>query len=436
MLKIGVMGTGYVGLVTGVCLADFGNSVICADIDEEKIQILKSGALPIFEPGLQELVERNTEAQRLTFTTDIKQCIAESQVIFIAVGTPQSTSGDADLTAIEKVAEMIGENLNGYKVIVTKSTVPVGTGSQIEQIISRHNGGGHEFDVVSNPEFLREGASVKDFMWPDRIVIGASNQRAVDIMRKVYRPLYIRETPLVITNIPTAEMIKYASNSFLAVKISFINEAANLCDETGADIHEVAKAMGLDGRISSKFLHPGPGYGGSCFPKDTRALVEMARKVNVRLNVVEAAIAANEYQPRRMVEKLKKLLPDLPGKTIGFLGLSFKPNTDDIREAPAIPIIKAVIEAGAKVKAFDPVAMPNMEKVFPDIEYCGTVFTAVKNADALIILTEWNEFRSLDLEEVKKRMRSAKILDTRNILDTNVLSELGFEYLTVGRPSA
>ena len=436
MLKIGVMGTGYVGLVTGVCLADFGNSVICADIDEEKIQILKSGSLPIFEPGLQELVERNTEAKRLTFTTDIVQCIAESQVVFIAVGTPQSTTGDADLTAIETVAKVIGENLNGYKVIVTKSTVPVGTGSLIEQIINQRNSGGHEFDVVSNPEFLREGASVKDFMWPDRIVIGANTQRAVETMRKVYRPLYIRETPLVITNIPTAEMIKYASNSFLAVKVSFINEVANLCDETGADIHEVAKAMGLDGRISSKFLHPGPGYGGSCFPKDTRALVEMARKVNVRLNVVEAAIKANEYQPRRMVEKLQKLLPDLSGKTVAFLGLSFKPNTDDIREAPAVPIIKAVIEAGAKVKAFDPVAMPNMEKVFPDIEYCGTVFTAVKNADALVILTEWNEFRSLDLEEVKKRMRCAKILDTRNILDTNVLSELGFEYLTVGRPSA
>ncbi len=436
MIKIGVLGTGYVGLVTGACLADFGNNVICADIDDEKIRMLESGGLPIFEPGLQELVERNREAKRLSFTTDIKACINESQVMFIAVGTPQSMSGDADLTAIETVARVIGENLNGYKVIVTKSTVPVGTGSLIEGIIKQNNAAGHEFDVVSNPEFLREGASVKDFMWPDRIVIGASTERAVEVMRKVYRPLYIRETPMVITNIPTAEMIKYASNSFLAVKVSFINEVANLCDETGADIHEVAKAMGLDGRISSKFLHPGPGYGGSCFPKDTRALVEMARKVKVNLNVVEAAIRANDYQPQRMVEKLKKLVPELPGKNISFLGLSFKPNTDDIREAPAIPIIKAVMEAGAKVKAFDPVAMSNMEKVLPDIEYCGTVFSAVKNADALVILTEWNEFRSLDLEEIKSRMRTLRILDTRNILDTKTMAELGFEYLTVGRPAA
>ncbi len=436
MIRIGVLGTGYVGLVSGACLADFGNRVICSDVDEKKISILQKGGLPIYEPGLQEIVERNTNAGRLSFSTDVGLCIRESQVVFIAVGTPQSPSGEADLSAIKAAAETIAVNLNGYKVVVTKSTVPVGTGRMIERIIREKNVDAHEFDVVSNPEFLREGASVKDFMWPDRIVIGAQGQRAVEMMQKVYRPLYIRETPMVVTDISTAEMIKYASNSFLAVKISFINELANLCDETGADIHVVAKAMGLDGRISAKFLHPGPGFGGSCFPKDTNALVQLAHKLNVKLEVVEAAIIANDYQPLHMVKKLKKLLPDLKDKVICMLGLSFKPNTDDIRQAPSIAIIRKVLEEGATVKVYDPAAMKNMEAIFPDIEYHGTVLSAVKNADAVVILTEWNEFRNLDLPGVKERMRGNKVLDTRNILDTKMLSEMGFEYQTVGRPSA
>lgn len=436
MIKIGVLGAGYVGLVTGACLADFGNRVICADIDENKISILKEGGLPMFEPGLHEIVGRNVSAERLIFSSDIEECIRESDVIFIAVGTPQSSSGQADLSFVKAVAEHIGRSLNGYKVIVTKSTVPVGTGELVEQIIRENCGSGHEFDLVSNPEFLREGAAVKDFMLPDRIVIGAKTEKAIKMMEAVYRPLYIRETPMIVTDIPTAEMIKYASNSFLAVKISFINEVANLCDETQADIHVVAKAMGLDGRISAKFLHPGPGFGGSCFPKDTRALVEIGRKVNVQLNVVEAAIRANENQPARMVEKLKKLVPDFNGKTIAILGLSFKPNTDDIREAPSIWIIRKLLDEGAKIKAFDPAAMKNMEQLFPNVEYHGTVLSAAKDADALLILTEWNEFRNLDLIGLKERMRQQCILDARNILDTKLLASLGFKYLTVGRPMA
>jgi UDPglucose 6-dehydrogenase len=436
VINIGVLGSGYVGLVTGSCLADFGNSVICADIDQEKIQVLIEGRLPIFEPGLQEIVERNVAAERLRFTTDLSVCVQESEVVFIAVGTPQSMTGEADLSAIEAAAEVIGKNLNTYKVIVTKSTVPVGTSEIIERVIRTNNTQGQPFDLVSNPEFLRQGAAVKDFLLPDRIVIGAHSEKAIQTMQTVYRPLYIRETPMVISNIPTAEMIKYASNSFLAVKISFINEVANLCDETGADIHQVAKAMGLDGRISPKFLHPGPGFGGSCFPKDTKALVEIGKKHRIKLHVVEAAIRANEYQPLRMMEKLKKLVPDLPGKIITVLGLSFKPNTDDIREAPSIKVIRYLLEAGAKIKAYDPAAMRQMERVFPDVEYHGTVLSAVKDADAVVILTDWNEFRSLNLVEMKKRMKGDRILDTRNILDTKALAELGFVYLTVGRPKA
>ena len=436
MINIGVLGTGYVGLVTGACLADFGNTVICADIDQEKIDILQEGRLPIYEPGLQEIVERNVAAERLKFTADLSLCIQRSGVVFIAVGTPQSATGDADLSAIEAAAAVIGKNLNEYKVVVTKSTVPVGTSELIERIIKENDTNGQPFDLVSNPEFLRQGAAVKDFLLPDRIVIGANSEKAIKTMQAVYRPLYIRETPMVISNIPTAEMIKYASNSFLAVKISYINEVANLCDETGADIHQVAKAMGLDGRISPKFLHPGPGFGGSCFPKDTKALVEIAKKHNVNLHIVEAAIKANEYQPLRMMEKLKRLMPDLKGKIIAVLGLSFKPNTDDVREAPALKILTYLLEAGAKIKAYDPAAMKRMEKIFPDIEYHGTILSAVKDADAVLILTDWNEFRNLDLVEVKRRMKGNSILDARNILDTKLLAELGFIYLTVGRPTA
>ncbi len=434
MKNITVIGTGYVGLVSGAGLSDFGNQVVCADIDESKIRLLKTGKIPIFEPGLKEVVERNVKSGRLSFTTDVAKAIRDSEVIFIGVGTPEGNNGEADLSAIFSVAEMIGNNLNDYKIICTKSTVPIGTGQKIISIIKKYKNNDIDFDYVSNPEFLREGAAVQDFIRPNRVVLGVTSDKALKIMYDVYRPLYINETPIVHTNIPTAEMIKYASNAFLALKISYINEIANLCEAVDADVHIVAKAMGNDGRISPKFLHPGPGFGGSCFPKDTKALVSLSEKLNEPINTVAAAIATNDRQKKRMAEKLFNLLGnDIKGKTIAVLGLSFKQMTDDVRESAAIEMIQSILDSDGIVKAYDPVAADNMKKYFPNIEYCISWQAAVKDVDAAVIMTEWHEFRGLDLSELKSLMKSPLVLDTRNILSIKDLIRLGFKFDNVGR---
>ena len=434
MKNITVIGTGYVGLVSGAGLSDFGNQVVCADIDESKIRLLKTGKIPIFEPGLKEVVERNVKSGRLLFTTDVVKAIGDSEVIFIGVGTPEGKNGEADLSAIFSVAEMIGKNLNDYKIICTKSTVPIGTGQKIISIIKKYKNNDIDFDYVSNPEFLREGAAVQDFIRPNRVVLGVTSDKALKIMYDVYRPLYINETPIVHTNIATAEMIKYASNAFLALKISYINEIANLCEAVDADVHVVAKAMGNDGRISPKFLHPGPGYGGSCFPKDTKALVSLSEKLNEPINTVAAAITTNDRQKERMVNKLFSLMGNsIKGKTIAVLGLSFKHMTDDIRESASINMIQSILEKDGIVKAYDPEAADNMKEQFPNIEYCISWQASVKNADAVVIMTEWNEFRGLDLSELKSLMKSPLVLDTRNILSINSLIELGFKFDNVGR---
>ena len=434
MRNICVIGTGYVGLVSGAGMADFGNSVVCTDIDKEKIDMLQAGGIPIYEPGLKELVDRNVNAGRLTFSADIENSVRNAEVIFIAVGTPLGNNGEADLQAVEAVATTIAKNLNSHKIICTKSTVPVGTGARLEALIAREKESDFEFDVVSNPEFLREGSAVKDFLIPDRVVLGVSSKRAEEMMKDVYRPLFINETPLVITNVPSSEMIKYASNAFLAVKISFINEVANLADKVGADVHTIARAMGLDGRISSKFLHPGPGYGGSCFPKDTEALVSTGMQYGVDFQVVKAAIAANKNQRSVILEKAKELVPDLKDKTVAILGLAFKANTDDVRDTPAQEIIQGLEQAGAKVKAYDPIAAENMKKFFlPNLDTRKTVMETVQDADLVIILTEWNELRGLGLKELKTHLRSPNIVDARNILSIDQLKEFGFNYRNVGR---
>ena len=434
MRNICVIGTGYVGLVSGAGMADFGNSVVCTDIDKEKIDMLQAGGIPIYEPGLKELVDRNVNAGRLTFSADIENSVRNAEVIFIAVGTPLGNNGEADLQAVEAVATTIAKNLNSHKIICTKSTVPVGTGARLEALIAREKESDFEFDVVSNPEFLREGSAVKDFLIPDRVVLGVSSKRAEEMMKDVYRPLFINETPLVITNVPSSEMIKYASNAFLAVKISFINEVANLADKVGADVHTIARAMGLDGRISSKFLHPGPGYGGSCFPKDTEALVSTGMQYGVDFQVVKAAIAANKNQRSVILEKAKELVPDLKDKTVAILGLAFKANTDDVRDTPALEIIQGLEQAGAKVKAYDPIAAENMKKFFlPNLDTRKTVLETVQDADLVIILTEWNELRGLGLKELKTHLRAPNIVDARNILSIDQLKEFGFNYRNVGR---
>ena len=434
MRNICVIGTGYVGLVSGAGMADFGNSVVCADIDTEKIDMLKKGGIPIYEPGLKELVDRNVNAGRLTFSADIETSVRNAEVIFIAVGTPMGANGEADLKAVEAVATTIAKNLNGYKIICTKSTVPVGTGARLEALILQEKESDFEFDVVSNPEFLREGSAVKDFLHPDRVVLGVNTERAAEVMKQVYRSLFINETPMVITNVPSSEMIKYASNAFLAVKISFINEVANLADKVGADVHTIARAMGLDGRISSKFLHPGPGYGGSCFPKDTEALVYTGEQYGVDFQVVKAAIGANKNQRNIILAKAKELVPDLKNKTVAILGLAFKANTDDVRDTPALEIIQGLEEAGATVKAYDPIAAENMKKFFlPNLDTRKSVLDTVQDADLVIILTEWNELRGLGLKELKSHLRSPNIVDARNILSIDQLKEFGFNYRNVGR---
>ena len=433
MRKIAIIGTGYVGLVSGAGISEFGHSVICVDIDKKKIDLLNTGNIPIYERGLKSIIERNRGAGRLHFSSDINRAIEVSDIIFITVGTPQGKNNEVDLRAVESVAHSIGKHLNGYKIICTKSTVPVGTGKKIESIIKTKNNSA-EFDYVSNPEFLREGTAIKDFLHPNRVVIGAKSEKAINIMRDIYRPLYINETPILVTNIETAEMIKYASNAFLALKISYINEIANLCEVVGADIHEVAKAMGQDGRISSKFLHPGPGFGGSCFPKDTQALATIGQINDTPLNTIEAAIKTNKRQKLRMVNKLDRLMNyEMKGKTIAVLGLAFKQNTDDVRDAASKVIVPELIEKGATIHAYDPIAMDNFKIYHSEINYFDNWQDAVDGADALIILTEWNEFRGMDLESLKSLLKTPIVLDTKNILSMQQLELLGFAFDNVGR---
>ena len=434
MRHIAIIGTGYVGLVSGSGISDFGHKVICADIDEEKIKVLQAGKMPIYEPGLDELVERNTKAERLSFSTDVEKTIRNSDVIFIAVSTPQGENGEADISAVKAVAKIIGQNLNNRKVVCTKSTVPIGTGKLVTSIINENNPEKMEFDYVSNPEFLREGSAVKDFLWPDRLVIGTKSDWGFEVMRDVYRPLYINETPIVHTTVETAELIKYASNAFLSLKISYINEISALCEKVGADVHVVAKTMGSDGRISPKFLHPGPGFGGSCFPKDTSALVSMAQNKNVPMRTIQAAIETNAHQKKRMVKKLQALTGDFSGLTIGILGLAFKSKTDDVRESASLEMVGSLLKAGAQVKAYDPEANTSFAKFYPQITYCKTWEEAVKDTDAVAVMTEWNEFRTMDAKTLKNLMKSPIILDTRNILSRKELQKNGFSFDNVGRP--
>ncbi|MGD8228593.1 MAG: UDP-glucose/GDP-mannose dehydrogenase family protein [Desulfobacteraceae bacterium] len=433
-MNICVVGVGYVGLVTGSCFAEFGNTVVCVDKDEKKIEALQQGIIPIYEPGLEEMVKRCQSAGRLHFTTDVADAVEKSLIIFIAVGTPSGSSGSANLEYVYQVAETIGKLMKGYKVIATKSTVPVGTGKEIREIIQRNQVQDIAFDVVSNPEFLREGSAIEDFMRPNRVVIGSESEQANAIMKDLYSPLYLIETPVVITNVETAEMIKYASNAFLATKISFINEMANICDLVGADVHQVAKGMGLDKRIGPKFLHPGPGYGGSCFPKDTRAIAKLAESLGYRFRIVETVIEVNERQHERMVEKMESTLGPLKGKRLGVLGLTFKPNTDDIRESPAVKIVKGLVDKGASVVAFDPAGMEAAKKVLKEVVFAKDMYDVAEDADALVLTTEWNEFRFLDWERVKALLRSPIVVDLRNIYDPVRMRARGFEYLCVGRP--
>ena len=432
-MHIAVIGTGYVGLVTGACFAEFGVDVTCVDIDSDKIARLLNGEMPIYEPGLEQLVTKNTQSGRLRFTTDLKQAVEQALVIFLAVGTPPKSDGSPDLSFVETAARSVAQHMNGYKVIVTKSTVPIGTGEHIRELIREEQKGKLNFGIVSNPEFLREGAAINDFMRPDRVVLGSRDDEAIAIMRDLYRPLYLIEAPFVITSLEAAELTKYAANAFLATKISFINEIANLCESIGCDVHDVARAIGMDRRIGSKFLHPGPGFGGSCFPKDTQALASVAEQFGRESLIVDAVIEVNRRQRRAMVPKIEKLVGDVAGKTIAILGLAFKPETDDMREAPAIDIITGLIERGAIIRAYDPVARTEAAKVLTGIDYVADEYEAVTNADALVFVTEWNQFRALDMRRIRDLMRSPRIADLRNIYEPTDMRELGFEYVGVGR---
>jgi len=443
MAVITVAGTGYVGLVSGACLADFGNTVICVDNNAEKIETLKKGGIPIYEPGLDDVVSRNVASGRLSFSVDMAAAVRSSQVVFIAVGTPPADDGSADLKYVEAVAREIARSMDGYRVIVDKSTVPVGTGRKVKGWVAEElarRGAKIDFDVVSNPEFLREGSAVQDFMHPDRVVIGAESDRARTLMKDVYRSLYINETPYIETNIETAEMIKYASNSFLAVKITFINEVANLCERVGANVQDVAKAMGRDGRIGGKFLHPGPGYGGSCFPKDTQAMARIGRDAGEPLSIVEATIEANDRQKERMVAKIETGLGgagSLRGKTVAVLGLAFKPNTDDMREAPALTIIEGLVAKGARVRACDPAALKEaswrLEAVKSSVDFLEDEYETLRGADAAVLMTEWNQYRNLDLARVKGLLSSPVFFDLRNVYKREDLERAGFKYFAVGK---
>jgi UDPglucose 6-dehydrogenase len=424
-MKICVVGSGYVGLVTGACLAEFGMTVTGVDKDAAKIAALQRGEIPIYEPGLEEVVEKNVRASRLRFTTELAPAIREARAVFIAVGTPPLPDGRADLSFVRQVAESIGDNLNGYKVVINKSTVPVGTGQMVEAVVRERAGSGQEFAVVSNPEFLREGSAIEDFMRPDRIVIGAKTQRAVDVMREMYAPLEAAGVPFVISNVESAEMIKYASNGFLATKISFINEVAELCERVGADVAVVARGMGLDHRIGPKFLQPGPGFGGSCFPKDTLAVAQIAEEHGMRFELIDAVLSVNERIKRRMIPKIEAALGGLAGRT------------DDMRESPTIPIVHGLIERGARVRAFDPAAAQQARPLLPDaVVYCGDAYQAAQGADALVIATEWNQFRALELDRLAKLLTRPLIVDLRNLYEPARVAASGFRYVSVGRPEA
>lgn len=436
-MNIAVIGVGYVGLVTGACFAEFGLNVTCGDKDKEKIEALNRGQIPIYEPGLEELVKKNKKEGRLNFTTDIVNAIRGSLVIFIAVGTPPKTDGAADLSFIKEVAGIIAKNIDGYKVIVTKSTVPVGTGKLISNIIEKNQVGSSCFDVVSNPEFLREGSAIEDFMRPNRVIVGTNSPQAIAILKDLYKPLYLIEAPFIQTNVETAEMIKYASNAFLATKISFINEMANLCEKVGADVHQVAKGMGLDKRIGPKFLHPGPGYGGSCFPKDTLALAQVSKDNHYKFEIIDAVLKVNERQKILMVEKVKKGMGgSVKDKKIAVWGLTFKPNTNDMRDSPAVYILNSLIKEGALIKAFDPAGIEEAKKCLGNgVEYYNDMYDVINGCDALLIITEWNQFRNPDFERLKKVLKSPVVIDLRNIFDPEKMQKLGLQYICVGRPT-
>ena len=436
-MRVAMIGTGYVGLVSGACFSEFGVDVVCVDRDESKIERLKRGEIPIYEPGLDELVKNNVEQKRLTFTTNLKEAISGADAVFISVGTPSRRGdGHADLSYVYGAAMDIAGALTGYAVIVTKSTVPVGTGREVERII-RAARPDLEFDVASNPEFLREGSAINDFMRPDRVVIGTEVERAQKVMRQLYRVLYLIETPILFTSLETSELIKYAANTFLAAKITFINEIADLCEKVGADVHDVARGIGLDGRIGKKFLHPGPGYGGSCFPKDTLALVKTAQDYGAPLRIIETVVAVNDKRKRDMADKIAQACGgSVAGKTISILGLTFKPNTDDMRDSPSLSIIPALTQAGAKVQAYDPEGMTEAKKMMPDITYCNDAYETMKDADAVVVLTEWNQFRSLDTKRMKSLLKSPVLVDLRNVYTPSDMRAAGLTYVCIGRPKA
>lgn len=430
-----MIGSGYVGLVSGACFAEFGAHVICVDKDESKINALLQGGIPIYEPGLEDLVKRNVEAGRLGFSMELEASVKNADLVFIAVGTPtRRGDGHADLKYVYAAAEEVATYLNGYTVIVDKSTVPVGTARQVSRIIKKTNPGA-DFDVASNPEFLREGSAIGDFMRPDRVVLGVESQRAETLLRELYRPLNLIEAPIHVTNLESAELIKYASNAFLATKISFINEISQLCENVGADVHSVSKGMGLDGRIGKKFLHPGPGYGGSCFPKDTLALIRIAQENGASSRIVESVVEVNASQKARMVTKIRQALGGSESdKVIGVLGLTFKPETDDMRDSPSLAILPALADKGAVIKAHDPEGMEEAKKILPEaIQYCDSVDQVIENADAVVLMTEWNEYRGLDLVQLKQKMNGVVFIDLRNVYEREVMESHGFEYHCVGR---
>ena len=434
-MKITIIGTGYVGLVTGACLAEFGHHITCMDKDKTKIKALLTGKIPIYEPGLDHLVQKNVTDARLQFTTNLADSISNASAIFIAVGTPSSRRGDgyADLTYIYAAAKELALHLKDYTVVIDKSTVPVGTARQVARLIQETNPDA-DFDMVSNPEFLREGAAITDFQRPDRVVVGAESEKAQQVMKEIYDPLYLLSTPFVFTNLESAELIKYASNAFLSIKISFINEMANLCEQVGADVIDLARGVGLDGRIGSKFLHPGPGFGGSCFPKDTVALLRIAQENGVSARSVEAAVEINAAQKARMVKKIKDALGgDIAGKTIGVLGLTFKPETDDLRDSPALSILPPLHEKGAKIQVHDPQGMDEASKIFPEFQYMENSYEAARNADVLVLMTEWNQYRALDLDHIKSIMNQPVFVDLRNVYSPEKMKQQGFTYVGVGR---
>ena len=432
-MKIAVVGSGYVGLVTGACFSELGNDVICVDIDEEKIRKLNNDIMPIYEPGLDEIVKRNRKEKRLTFTTDLKEAIAKSEIIFICVGTPPKENGDADLSYVENVARTIADVMDSYKLIVDKSTVPVQTGEKVARTIRAYNKHKVDFDVVSNPEFLREGSAVQDFMHPDRIVVGCESEKAKQMMEKIYSPL---KSKILFTDIKSAEIIKHASNSFLATKISFINAVANICELAGADVEKVAEGMGMDKRIGSQFLNAGIGYGGFCFPKDAEAFIRISEKLGYDFRLLKATQEINQLQKEHFVKKVEKALWVVKNKTIGILGLAFKPNTDDMRFAPSVDIIGSLQKEGAKIKAYDPEAMEKARQILKNVEYSDNPYDAAKDADALLILTEWNEFKELDMKKLKSLMRHHLVLDGRNIYNPEDIRKEGFTYISIGRSDA